>query len=382
MEVVEASLPPTATPDASGTVSFDGIAGASLLLLDAPAVPDLLWAVHTYGFRNFDPWQDHVVAIYAYQAPGWKQLGWQELECPDVLNEGNLTQVRFGLDQVWLAVEGFTGAHSGCFDLLRFDGEALVSEVSHFNDSPYAGEIKDLNDDGIPEVLLNRTVNYVFCYACGVYIADFVVLRWDGLQLVEVTLTPLPENASEDLRQLNNRAVDLARAELWMDAQDAVEQAAALDPEDQTVAWNALLINLIAEARAEWAHQGEYLLLTNLFYGDYAAVLDELRPYTPEEIFIQPSPLIQSTVAEGWEDSLAFWINEFTTRTLTYQPNHAGAYFLRGWGTFLVELTNPEAVAQAITDIERAVQLDPGEPLFTEGLDCLQSECYLITPPG
>jgi hypothetical protein len=108
-------------------------------------------------------------------------------------------------------------------------------------------------------------------------------------------------------------------------------------------------------------------LLNNLFYGDYPAALQVLRPYSPDQIFSLTGPLITGTVSEGWEPTLAEWITQTTTSAIQLQPNLAAAYFLRGWGAYLSNATDPAARQ----DVARAAQLDPNEPLYA------QSDVYL-----
>jgi len=162
----------------------------------------------------------------------------------------------------------------------------------------------------------------------------------------------------------------LAQGGLWKDALATIEQAQALDAQDETVVWNAALIRLTAEARRppyDYESIG-YPLLDRIFYGDYAAALDVMGDYSVEELFSQPSPLVVGTVAENFEESLTQHIQDSTTRALQAQPDLAAAWFLRGWATHLSNPGSPEALA----DIERAAELDPNEPLFTPSVAYLK----------
>ncbi|NIO70530.1 MAG: hypothetical protein GTN71_16255 [Anaerolineae bacterium] len=372
--MIEASLPPIPTPDTSG-FSPGGIVEVGALPLTVSSGSQPLWAAFSVGMHGFgDPPQNHFVAIYTRSDAGWQELTRLELGegpdpealGPDYVFEGSLRQVNVEPSRIWLQLEGGAGAHSGTYHLLSFDGQALKVEATNFTSSPGGNRLEDLNGDGVLEVLLDATDYYVFCYACGMRLVNFTVLRWDGSQMVEVPLTPLPESAPTDLRDLNNRAVELAQAGLWKDALPTIEQALALDAQDETVAWNAALIRLTAEARRppyDYESIG-YPLLDRIFYGDYAAALDVMGDYRVEELFSQPSPLVVGTVAEGWEDALAQYIQDNATRALQVQPDLAAAWFLRGWATHLVNPGSTEALA----DIERAAELDPNEPLFTQSV--------------
>jgi hypothetical protein len=85
--------------------------------------------------------------------------------------------------------------------------------------------------------------------------------------------------------------VDLARGELWKDAQETIQKAAQLSPEDETVAWNSALIGLIAARRAEAAQEPDspYPLLQNIFWRLRRRA--ELAVPMPERLF-NPAPLV------------------------------------------------------------------------------------------
>jgi tetratricopeptide (TPR) repeat protein len=375
-DMMEANLPPTPTPDASG-FSAGGIVEVGVLPLAVSSGAQPLWAGFSVGMRSFtDPPQNHFVAIYTRSDAGWQELTRLELAgnfdpeafepSPDYVFDGSLRQVNVEPSHIWLQLEGGVGAHGGTYHLLSFDGQTLKVEATNSTASPGGNRVEDLNGDGLLEVVLDATDAYVFCYACGVRLENFTVLHWDGSQLVERPLTLLPESAPADLRDLNNRAVELAQGGLWKDALATIEQAQALDAQDETVVWNAALIHLTAEARRppyEYESIG-YPLLDRIFYGDYAAALDVMGDYRVEELFSQPSPLVVGTVAENFEDALVQYIQVSATQALQVQPDLAAAWFLRGWATHLSSPGSTEALA----DIERAAELDPNEPLFTQSV--------------
>ncbi len=362
-----ASLPPTSTPDSSG-FSMGGYNEVEVLPLTPPAGDRPLWVAFSFGMRSFEPLVNHFVAIYTHDAAGWKQLSRLELECPDYIDKTSIQQVSIDPSRVWLEVQGGMGAHSGCYDLLSFDGQALRSELTTTSPSPGAGQVKDVNGDGNLDVLLDASDPYVFCYACGVRYIQYSVLRWNGSQLVPVELTPLPDAAPADVLNFNNLAVKLAGAELWKEAQPAAEKALALAPQDPTVIWNAALIRLHAEAYQSQLKDSPYPLLVQVFYGDYAAALDVMRPYTASQIFSSATPLVTGTIAADWEEALSERVISSTTQALTVEPDLAAAYFLRGWATHLVKPGDPQVKA----DIEKAAALAPNEPLFTASVAYLK----------
>jgi tetratricopeptide (TPR) repeat protein len=327
-----------------------------------------LWVAHSYGMRDFMTEQQHFVAIYSYNDGNWQELGKIEMDDADYVDETSVQQVMLEPDNIWLELHAGVGAHSGTYHLFQFNGEDLKIALSGFSPSPGVGNTTDLNGDGTLEVILDTTDPYVFCYACGVWQPGAQVWQWDGHELVEVTLALLPDTASADLREANNRAVTLAEAGLWQDAQLAIDEAVAFDPANNIVNWNNILITMQTEALLDHVKNGAYPLLAYVFYGDYAAALDLMRPYPVEEIFGPQSPLVVETPASGWEDALRERIVGATTGALEVQPDLAAAYFLRAWAAYLV---NPDD-AQIVADIEKAVQLDPAESLFADSLTYLK----------
>jgi hypothetical protein len=377
---VVAGLPPTPTADASGQALWAEMDVSVLPLHPAEGSPPL-WVAFSVGMGFYDMEAGPFVAVYTYGEEGWRELSRVVLTgCAEYVGPESLAQVQLEPSRIWLEMQSGTGVHSGCYDLLSFDGRTLRREAWNFNSSPGVGGLADLDGDGTPEVILDQTEYYVFCYACGVRLPMFRVLRWDGERLVEVRLAPLPNTVPADLQRLNNRAVELARAGLWKDAQAAIAQAWALAAREPTVTGNKMLIDLHGVTMAEQVREGIYPLLANLFYGDYPAALAAMRPYSMEQIWGPGSPLIVGTPAEGWDLALSDWISMTTNLALSVEPDPSGlgpseqglapVYFLRGWATHLRSPGDPAALA----DVEHAAELDPAEPLFT------QSAAYLKPP--
>lgn len=372
-----AGLPPTATPDPASGPGVPGIEGVKVVPVPLDTPDPRLWIAFTYGLRGFDPPQDHFVAFYKRDGTTWQEMSRFTLATADYIDPQGVLVAPFGTDDsVWVEVQSGAGAHSGCFDLLRFDGTTLFSELAHCNSSPFAGEIRDLDGNGLPEsVVLNQTDNYVFCYACGVRFWQFQVFRYHDEQMQEVQLLTLPESAPAELRDLNNRAVELAQAGLWKTARETINQVPT-PITNETVAWNERLIRLHADARADQVRDGPYPLLDNIFYGDYAAALDLMRSRSVEAIFGQPTPLVAGTVAEGWEQSLTDWIIQTTAPAIQAEPDLAAAFFLRGWAIHLLDANDPAV----LDNLERAVQLAPAEPLFQQSVDYVKTQKG--PPPG
>ncbi len=344
----------------------DSFRPLAVLPLQVPTGSRPLWAVYSIGYRSFNEQlsEEHFLSVYTRVEGGWQELARAMLQGPDYINAASVQQVQLEPGRIWLQEEGGAGAHGGCFDLFSFDGQALVSQASYCHTSPGAGRVTDVNGDGTPDVVFNETDNYVFCYACSVRYPRYRVLRWDGSRLVEVPLTPLAGSAPQGLQQLTNRAVELAKAGLWKDAQAAAGQAQALGVKNATATWDAAIIRLHAEAFADLVREGTYPLLNNLFYGDYPAALEAMRRYSVAEIWSADTPLVKGTTAEGWEGDLSSWITTTTSQAIGAQPGLAAAYFLHAWGAHLVNPTDPQILA----DVERAAHLDPGVELYVQSV--------------
>ncbi len=382
LTIVQNSLPANA---------FDGLAVLPLYVpngeqpalsgstaLSLPKGP--LWTVYSQGFRNYDidPVPSHFVAIYTWQNNSWQELAHQELNNldennfgPDYLYEQGVTQVDIDPATVWLAIDGGVGAHGGTFQLLRFDGTALHQEVAGSSASPGLGYLEDLNGDGTAELILRLHDFYVFCYACGVRYLNFGVYTWDATneRMLEVALQPLPQTVQDHpAYQPNNRAIELANADLWPNALAQIEEAEQLATETAVstnatiLEWNAALIRLYNQAyQAELGHT-PYSLLTNIFYGDYAAALNIMRSTNNEQLFSPTPPVIQGIVAEGNEQWLADYLLQQTNAAISVQPELASAYYFRAWATSLNNPADPRITA----DLQQAATLDPAEPLFSQ----------------
>lgn len=358
---VEASLPK------------DAFEGLQVVPLTVPQGTQPLWAVFSTGRVNFDlePLPSHFLAIYALAGDTWQQLSWLDLSVeqggPAYVQDNACQQVDLEPSRVWLVVSGGMGAHSGSFQLVSFDGEVLRVEVSMQSPSPGMGSVRDVDGDGQLDVVLDQSDPYVFCYACGARDVHFQVLRWDAAQakLVEATFQPLPASLPESVTKPANRAVELAQAGLWKDAYAGIQQAfeAAGDAAAGIVElrWDHALIELHAKALLATL-EIEYPLIQQVFYGDYAAAIDIMRQYQPEEIFTVQSPLVTNPSVEPFVDSLSQHLVESASAALEAEPDLAAAYFIRGWGEYLAD----PASSQARNDVAKAAELAPDDALFAD----------------
>lgn len=349
-----------------------GIREATAEPLTVAAGQQPLWLAYTLGIADLDLNQVQIAAIYTVADGKWQELARTELTDADMMQPGTLTQLQLEPKNIWLELNTMVGAHSGIYKLLKFDGQTIETVLNNFNASPGAGNSADLDNDGTPEILLNLTDPYVFCYACGVRTPGTAVWQWNGSELVEITLTDLPADSPADVRDLNNSAVKLANGWLWKDAQIAIDQALEIAPDDTTVQWNRRLITMQTEALLEQLTYAEsYPLLLHLFYGDYPAVMDIIRAYPVKDIFSTATPLVAETMASGWEQALHDWIFNATNAALAVDHELAAGYFLQGWAAYLIDPADPTVGPS----LEKAVQFAPDDPFYA---DCL---AYLPNAP-
>lgn len=357
--------------------TFEGFTGVGILPLAGGSEP--VWAVYTQGMRSYtaETDQPHLLAIYAREAAGWRQLGLQAIGAgedagdpgADYLGEGSVSQAPVEPGRLWLQVEGGVGAHSGTYHLYSFAEEGFTLQAVGFSASPGAGRVEDITGEGIGEVLLDASDAYVFCYACGVRYVNTTVLRWDGAAMAPVELALLPADEASTLATLNNRAVRQAQLGLWKDALDTAGLLAAQSMADPTgiVAWNSALITLNGgEKMPPPLAEDAFPILHALFFGDYLAAVAPFRGYDATAIFATPSQvLVDREVAQGWEESIGHWVFSLSgpviTSDLATTETRAAAHFLQAWAAHLLDPADP-AIAQNLT---RSVELAPGDALYT-----------------
>jgi len=358
--------------------AFDSVA---VLPLTNTLSGEHLWAVHSCGMLNWDmdPRVDHFLAVWTGTDSAWVELDRlvfdEEYYSPDFLEPNSVSQIDMTSDFVWMMIEGYVGAHGGTCDLVTFDGGRLESRFSASFSTPGFAHVENLPADSLPDLVLNFSDPYVFCYASSVRKADVRVVRWDelDLEMVVMELQRLPHTAPDELVAGVDRAVDLAEAGLWKQAMEVIgllyPADGSLSERDRwTVDWDYVLISQNA-AMAEALAGGTYPLLENVFYGDYEAATDIARQYAPADVFSGSSPLIVGTQAEGWEPELSRELIECSEAATEVEPGYADAWFMLGWGTWLADSTSA-----AVTEyVSRAAALAPDDTFMASCLEYLGS---------
>ncbi len=360
-----ARLPTPAPTSASEPVPSEGLTAVQVISLTGGAVDRPVWAVASAGVAP--PGAQHFVALFTYSAGSWQEVSRIMLDTPTHLDEHSMAQVRIEPRRIWLEVRGRSGLIGPCcYDLLSFDGVTLRNELS-YQERYFEPAVEDVNADGIAEVVLTiqpygGASEWPQRHAAKLF-------HWDGAQMVEVGLAPVPPSVPDDIRQTVEHAVKLAQAELWMEAVAALDATTGPAP-SSAANWNAVLIRRNAAARAQALAQHGVRdfpdrFLYTLYYGDYPATLALLRRYTPAALF-GPEPTVTQEIE--WPEGFTEAVTTSATLAVQARPDHAAAYFLRGWGAYLDDPRNPAALA----DIEHAAALAPDEQLFAESVAYLR----------
>jgi hypothetical protein len=342
----------------------DALAQIEVVALPLGGATRDLWAAVSSGPGIWELQGEarHVLAIYERRSDGsLVEVSVLTLESEPTIAD---LEVVPGIDpdgaNVWVAVHGFTGAHSGTFELVRFDGVALTSALWWFSPSPGAATLEDLDGDGVAEVVLDATDPYVYCYACGVRASAEIIYRWvDG----EPTAVNIAAVESDDQRvvDLTEVAALYANANLWRHARSTMQLAADAAPDDPEVRWLRIAIERTATLRLTDAGSEPQPLVTNVLAGDFDAAVTLMEALTPAEAFDPVGPLFAGTVAEGWEDVTAGYLVDYANAALEVQPTMASGYVVRALGRVLVA---PEDWATALMDMEAALAIEPDNVFY------------------
>ena len=332
------------------------------------------WAVITNGLRPFyvnrngDPSNFfHLVAVHRLNNDG----SWS-----DEIDRIGVDTAPYGTDvaelvdldgraggNAWIAIRDSTGAHAGTLDVIRFDG-GLETVLSHISSRPNAGEISDLDGDGLPEFVLNASNPYVFCYACAVEEHAVDLYRWDGAALSRVALA-VPAGLAPGAAADAARVVSLAQADLWREAAALAVRTASEAPDDDGLRWLSILVNQTAAARLGHAGSPGQPLLTNVLAGEYAAGLDLMRAHPPAEAFALDGPLIVGTAAETDITTMAVEILDYSERALAQRPDDAAIHAVRALG---LALASPDDLDQAREAAATGARTRAGGRVFAAGV--------------
>ena len=338
--------------------------------LEAHTLPlgrDGLWLAVTNGPQPFRETADGETVNFFHFAAIYRRLDDGTWSAPltrlTIESAPHLTEVELigegAAIPVFIAVRGHTGAHSGTLDLLRFDGERLETALSHVSARAHAGVIADLDGDDVPEVALNDSDPYVFCYTCAVEEKRERLYRLMGADWVEVELAA-PPGLPPELAARAERTVTLARAGLWREAAALAIAVAREAPGNDGARWFSILVNRTAAARLAHAGSPGQPLLTNVLAGEYDAAFALMAGRHPARAFALDGPLIAGTAAsdEAGLRELAARLLDATGRALTVRPDDPAILAVRALG---FAIASPNDLARARAAISAAVAFGPDD---------------------
>jgi len=337
-----------------------------------------LWAVVTNGPQPFHVNDEgdvvnffHFVALYRRDADAtWSETLYQlTLETAPQRTEVEVYDTgprRAKGPAPLIAIRGGTGAHAGTLDVVLVEGELLRTGISHVSARPGAGDIADLDGDGVVELIVNSSNPYVFCYACSVEEKGELVYRWDGLDYAEVPLEA-PEGLESNLAEAADRVVRLAGANLWRDAALLAVETSQREPDHEGLRLLSIVVNRNAALRLGYAGSPGQPLLTHVFAGEYGAAFALMAALRPEEAFALDGPLIRGTAAEGDLESMVAFLLFYADETLKVRNDDPAIHAVRALGQVLA---SPDDLARARSSIARALRLAPDDA-FLQGAQAL-----------
>ena len=278
---------------------------------------------------------------------------------------------------ILIAIHGETGAHGGTFDVLLLHDGRLETAISHISARPNAGELVDLDGDGVPEVVLDDSNPYVFCYTCAVEEKREQVYFWidGGYQAVPLEA---PSGLPTELATTADRVVRLARADLWREAAALAADAARRSERDD-LRRLSILVNRTAVLRLAHAGTSGQPLLTNVLAGEYAQAFALISRHTPEDAFSLDGPLVTDTAAASDPTTMAVTLIDYSERALAERPADAAIHTVRALG---LTLASPDDLRRARAAINKAVESAAGDQFLDAAQAYLGSIERLVGAPA
>ena len=244
-------------------------------------------------------------------------------------------------ERAWLEAFGEAGAHGVTYDLLLWDGQELVAVVGHFTAAPgnvvapgAAAQLRDLDGDDDPELVIDRTDPYLFYYTSQIWHADAAVLRREGDEFREVTLAAPDASVGAEVLAEAAAALDFAAAGWWGRALERAAAAAALAPDDETLRWNAIVIRERGGAALREAERSSVGWLGALLAGEWRGAIGQLRG-VPHVGWLSLEQVLRDTPLAGLEAEVAELVLQRGTAALMAAErlpvqDTAPVYLLRG----------------------------------------------------
>lgn len=346
---VQAAIPATATPDASG-LSMSSVGETAVIAIWQDAVGPYFAAITT-GFMD-DIEAPHPLIIYQKRGTDFVEVTHYDYVDGEYI--GALEFIpNVDPNKAFFAVHGGIGAHSSFGTVFSFDGKTLKVEVAGNSDAGGgAVTIADVNGDGVSDVITDDTDYYVFCYACGVRIWNDTVYAWDGTAFVPQKIQPASDAAT-------NTIVAYAQAQRWNKVDALLKQL--VPPSMAPDKWNIALMRHAAELRRP-ADDEAFPLLAQIFYGDYDAAVALLKKAGATQTADFNGAWFDGPISQGMTDPMTEFRQTALDNTIAFadlalaqDPNDTSVRFIRGWAK---TLKNPRDPA-GISDLQAVAKVDP-----------------------
>ncbi|MFN8486598.1 MAG: SH3 domain-containing protein [Caldilineaceae bacterium] len=341
-----------------------------------------LWLVSTKGDLA-GLTGNNALAIYAQTSTGWQVRAQMRLNTPEwygedriILDDQSVRQVTVEPTHIWLQVVGKTQTVRSTYHLLSFTDKTLKIEAANITVATNAGRLTDLNGDGVSEVLLPVVGQSTHTQACAFLDTTYTVMRWQNGHMAAVTLNELASSAPKPLRDINQQAMQAAKAGEWVAASSSIALALAQDSHNITVTWNAAVIDANVTAKQDAIAQLDQPLLGYIQAGDFTGATNlVLRAYPVDQIFNTTSKLNLDTFSQC--SNLQATIKENTDSSLSPLLDTADAHFLHAWVSYLLDRDDPTV----LTDVKRAFELAPTDPLFADAYAYLRGDINTPATP-
>lgn len=227
----------------------------------------------------------YLIPVRIYDASTGQMLREVALAGGGALQDGNAVQIAVADSPIGTLIEahGAAGAHGISYDLLVWNGVELTVAASTFTDVPgnavapgRAGRLEDLDGDGIPEVIADRTDGYTFWYSSDMRRGDAEVMRWREYEFASVQLM-LDPSMPADAAGHSQAAISLAERGWLSAARDRATAAREADPVNETTLWNHLVLQVRAEAAAATAADSPLPWVGAAINGDWSGAVELLR---------------------------------------------------------------------------------------------------------
>jgi len=348
-----AQMPATATPDAAGLTA--SLQGDVIVVALSKGTEGQFFATISKGMLdNMDA--PHPLIIYQKQGTKFVKITQYDYTNAEYISDLELLP-NPDPNHTLFIVYGGVGAHSSFGTVFSFDGKTLKAEIEIPSDAGgSAVKIKDVNGDGVQDVIGDATDYYVFCYACGVRIYSDTIYSWDGTKFVEQTLTKSSDTTIQ-------KAIDYAKAQRWNMVAALLPTITA--PTTDADKWNVALLTHWSTIRKPQTDDA-FPFLSAIYYGDYDAAVKMLQAVGAKDAANPKGQWFAGPIAEGIDVATDTSINDFratvfdnvvqfSTMALTQDDSLASARFLRGWAKTLVNPRDPAG----LKDLQTVATLDP-----------------------